>query len=161
MELKDWLLIFIPIIFNGFLIWIFQYIFKNRMERQGAFRILREEIFKMYIKKITQSISSCRNLYSAQADATDDNDESLENLDVVLRNLKSDIRELYYYFETYKIVLLTNENVALKHAALKSRFEEWVLNWNDSEIQISFIHDCEDILQSIMDEGLKYICGIK
>lgn len=34
MELKDWLLLFIPIIFNGFLIWIFQYIVEKRIEQK-------------------------------------------------------------------------------------------------------------------------------
>lgn len=161
MELKDWLLLFIPIIFNGFLIWIFQYMFKNRTERQEKFRILREEIFKLYIEKIAQSIAACRDLYAARADATVDNDESLKTLDTALQNLKSEIRDLYYYFDTYKIVLSTNDKVNSKHTILKERFEEWILNWDDGKIQVSFFHDCEEILQSIMDEGLKYICGIK
>lgn len=161
MELKDWLLLFIPIIFNGFLIWIFQYMFKNRMERKETFRVLREEIFKEYIEKITQLISACKNLYAAQASAIVDDDETLENLDIALQNLKTKIKELYYYFDTYKIVLSTNGKVKSKHTALKERFEEWVLNWNDGQIQISFIRDCENILQSILDEGLRYIYGIK
>lgn len=161
MELKDWLLLFIPIIFDGFLIWIFQYIVGKRIEQKITFRTLREEIFKTYIEKITQSISACHNLYSTQAEATVDNNESLNNLNIALQNLKTCIRELYYYFDTYKIVLSTNENVSSKHNVLKNRFEEWVLNWNNSEIQLSFVHDCEDILQSIIDEGLKYIYGIK
>lgn len=122
---------------------------------------MREEIFKTYIEKITQSISACHNLYSAQTEATVDNNEFLNNLDFALQNLRACIRELYYYFDTYKIVLLTNENVSSKHNVLENRFEEWVLNWNNTEIQLFFIHDCEDILQSIMDEGLKYVYGIK
>ena len=161
MELKDWLLLFSPIIFDGFLIWIFQYIIEKRIEQKVTFRTLREEIFKTYLDKITQSISACHNLYAAQAEATVDNNESLNNLDIALNNLKSCIRELYYYFDTYKIVLSTNESVTSKHTVLKNRFEEWVLNWDNSEIQLSFIHDCEDILLSIMDEGLKYIYEIK
>lgn len=161
MELKDWLLLFIPIIFNGFLIWIFQYIIEKRIEQQITFRTLRQEIFKTYLEKITQSISACHNLYSAQSEATDDNNESLNDLEVALQNLRIHIRELYFYFDTYKIVLSSNENVKSKHIILKNRFKEWVLNWGNIEIQLSFVHDCEDILQSIMDEGLKYIYGIK
>lgn len=161
MELKDWLSLFIPIIFNGLLIWIFQYIIKNRIERQMAFRTLREDIFKIYIEKITQSIFACRNLYSAKANTTVGDDESMKNLDVALHELRTSIRELYYYFETYKVVLSTNGSVASKHFELKSKFEEWVLNWNNSEIQISFIHDSENILQNILNEGLKHIYAIK
>ncbi len=161
MELKDWLLLFIPILFDGFLIWIFQYIIEKKIEQHTTFRSLREEIFKTYLEKITQSISACHNLYSVQAEATVNNNELLNNLDIALQNLKAQVRELYYYFDTYKIVLSTNKNVLSKHTVLKNRFEEWVFNWNDSEIYISFVHDCEDLLQSIMDEGLKHIYGLK
>lgn len=161
MALKDWLLLFIPILFDGFLIWLFQYIVGKRIEQKITFRTLREEIFKTYLEKITQSISACHNLYTAKSEATVGDNESLNDLDIALQNLRTYIRELYYYFDTYKIVLSTNENVLATHNILKSRFEEWVLNWNNSEIQLSFIHDCEDILQSIMNEGLKYIYGIK
>lgn len=69
--------------------------------------------------------------------------------------------ELYCYFNTYKIILSTNKNVLIKHDVLKTRFEEWSSNWNNTEIQVSFIHDCEDMLQGIMDEGLKFIYGIR
>lgn len=161
MELKDWLLLFIPIIFNGFLIWLFQYTYKNRMEQQATFRALREDIFKKYIEKITQSILACKNLYSAQSDAKIDNDKSLKKLYIALYDLRMSIRELYYYFETYKIILSTNDNVASKHDILKKRFEEWVSNWYDFATQNNFIHDCEDILQDILNESLKYIYGIK
>lgn len=161
MDLKDWLLLFIPIIFDGFLIWVFQYLIKKRIEQKTTFRTLREEIFKTYLDKITQSISACHSLYAAQADASVDNDDSLNNLDNALKNLKLHIRELYYYFNTYKVILSTNESVTSKHTVLKNRFEEWILNWDNGEIQLSFIRNCEDILQSIMDEGLKYIYGVK
>lgn len=161
MELKDWLLLFIPIIFDGFLIWIFQYIVEKRIEQQITFKTLREEIFKTYLEKITQSISACHNVYSAQTEATVNDNESLNNLDLALQNLRKYILDLYCYFNTYKIILSTNKNVLIKHDVLKTRFEEWSSNWNNTEIQVSFIHDCEDMLQGIMDEGLKFIYGIR
>lgn len=58
MELKDWLLLFIPIIFDGFLIWIFQYIVEKRIEQQITFKTLREEIFKTYLEK-NHAINFC------------------------------------------------------------------------------------------------------
>lgn len=122
MELKDWLLLFIPIIFNGFLVWIFQYIIKKRIEQQTTFKALREEIFKTYIEKITQSISACHNLYSAQAETTVDNNETLKNLYLALQNLRTHIAELYSYFNIYKVILSTNEDVSSKHNVLKNRF---------------------------------------
>lgn len=160
MQLKDWLLLFIPIIFDGFLVWIFQYIIKKRMEQQTTFKVLREEIFKTYIEKITQAIYACHNLYSVQAKTTD-NKESLENLFAALDTLRVHVVELYSYFNIYKVILSTNKEVLSRHSVLKNRFEEWTLNWNNIEIQVSFVRDCEVMLQGIMDEGLKYIYGIR
>ena len=104
MALKDWLLLFIPILFDGFLIWLFQYIVGKRIEQKITFRTLREEIFKTYLEKITQSISACHNLYTAKSEATVGDNESLNDLDIALQNLRTYIRELYYSNFPHRLV---------------------------------------------------------
>lgn len=139
------------------MIWIFQLAIKNKIDRQEAFRTLREDVFKKYIDKTTESISSCRNLYTVVANPGENN----AALELAIQDLRKNIRELYFYFETYQVILTTNDKVAAKHKILKEKFEEWCSQGNDVKALISFMQNCKELLQNILNESLKYIYGIK
>ncbi len=156
MELKDWMLLFIPILFNGILIWGFQFKLKYDFERKETYRKLQEQIFNTYVEKISKSIESNRKVISAVVNKEED-DCLKENI----YDLRDDIQNLIYYYEMYVVILSTNDNVVNEYKKLKTKSQEWMENWNNNNIQISFLNDCKKMLQCIMDECLKYIYGIK
>lgn len=49
---KDYILLFIPILFNGVLIFIFQNIIKNKIERSNKRNTLRDEILLKFFKEL-------------------------------------------------------------------------------------------------------------
>lgn len=156
MELKDWILLFIPILFNGILIWIFQFMLKSFFEHKEFYKKLREQIFNVYIEKLSECIELNRKVTFSVVNSSDNND-----LEQNIYKLRDNIRNLLFYYEMYTVILSTNDKVANEYSKIKIRYMEWIENWNNNNIQISFLKDCGIILQSIMNECLKYIYGIK
>ncbi|MFT9232521.1 MAG: hypothetical protein ABF515_07825, partial [Bifidobacterium sp.] len=149
----------IPIVSNGILIWVFQFMVSEKLNSEKEFEKLRQEIFSEYLSKIQCAITSMRNLYTAQGEAKANEAESRAELDNAVQSLRANVREIYYYFEDYKVVLGTNAYVASQHRVLQERFENWVINWEDSDTFMDFIHACEDMLHNIMDATLHRIYG--
>lgn len=52
MEPKDWIILFVPIIFNGFLLFIFQEKYKLRLARRESQRIEQNKIWEQFYTKL-------------------------------------------------------------------------------------------------------------
>jgi len=160
MEIKDWIVLLIPIFSNGFLIWMFQYLINKRQEHVDRYSKLREEIFRDYLKRVEAAIIIFKEITVAQGRAHDDPTETnLEILGESFTKLKRTILAVVEYFNTYKIVLSTSNEIEKAHKNLYSAFSEWVLS-NDPTVYLDFYKNCESLLQNIMDLTLKYIYGI-
>lgn len=156
---KDWILLLVPIISNGLLVWFLQHMIQLWLKRNEKCSDLRDDIFREYISKIIKAKSACRALSTARGEAKITND--LSALDNAVITLRSTILELCEYYDDYAAVLSTDRRVQKEYIILKNRFEQWVFNWENVDIACDFLKDCEMILQDILDRCLTHLYRIR
>ncbi|NLV87193.1 MAG: hypothetical protein GX025_08270 [Clostridiales bacterium] len=52
MENKDWVLLFVPIMFNGILVFVFQKVITNKIDHKKKRYLLRDEVVILFWKKL-------------------------------------------------------------------------------------------------------------
>ena len=101
MEAKDWILLFVPIVVNGFIIYIFQKIVSTKFERLNKKQGLRDEAILLFWRKL-------QNLNTVFIQANVSANESPNNLNTglmemrnnmldIIDNIKQTTRYCYYY----------------------------------------------------------------
>ncbi len=54
MECKDWIILVVPIICNGIIIFVFQKILSKKIERQSKRQDIRDDVLKKFWNKTTR-----------------------------------------------------------------------------------------------------------
>lgn len=99
MTTKEWLLIGLPILLNGFFIYVIQYCFLNRLERnlekkEGQFLLLEE-----FQKELNKVLESCAGFKHAVQEP------STVPIDIAFNNEIRSVKLLHTYFVTHKDIL--------------------------------------------------------
>lgn len=101
-DTKDWILLFVPIIVNGVLLFVFQKAISAKFDRQAKKSDLSLSVLAGFRDHIIAAIVAMNNLQSAANQGGDGSDEMSAYVDK--------IQELCKYYFAYKTVLSNYEN---------------------------------------------------
>ena len=93
MEAKDWILLFVPIVVNGFIIYIFQKIVSTKFERLNKKQGLRDEAILLFWRKL-------QNLNTVFIQANVSANESPNNLNTGLMEMRNNMLDIIEYYDT-------------------------------------------------------------
>lgn len=111
MTQKDYILLFVPILFNGVLIFIFQNIIKNKLERSNKRNALRDEILLKFFKEL-------QNLNTLFIDVNVKAQNNPESIPTGLKKIVDLILSIIQFYDTntYDLVEFKNEYEAFNNA---------------------------------------------
>lgn len=112
MENKDWILLFIPILFNGIFIFSFQKAINGKIEKTKKRNNLRDEVIFHFWQKF-------KELNTELLQANDDIQQGRIALEEGLTNIRNQIVEIIKYYDTNSYDL----------ELFKEKFDNWHESW--------------------------------
>ena len=98
MELKDWIILIVPIISNGILITLFQTILNRKIERKNKRQKLRDQTFMLFLEHV-QKLNDI--FITANADAQ----QNPNSLSINLSIMQNQVLVIVTYYNTNKFDL--------------------------------------------------------
>ncbi len=124
METKDWILLIIPIIANGIIVFLFQKYITNKLDHINKRNSIRDEVIILFWKKL-QNL----NEMFIQANVAVQNNPA--TLSTELEKIKDGVLSIIQYYDTNKYDL----------AIYSKEYNEWESTWNKfSSTIIAFSH---------------------
>ena len=158
MEGKDWITLFVPIAFNGVLIWLLQKVFENRQVKKERFYQLQEEIFRDYIELLDQTLTIQRSLIHTMYPILD-----IDKFPQACVEFGQAVELLIFHYEKYEVIFSMNDSVISNYDRLKIMFNAWLsdLDENSPEsIGVEYIEGMRECIQNLMSSCLKHIYGV-
>ena len=158
MLLKDWLALFVPIVFNGILIWLFQRILENRQVKRERFYQLQEEIFRKYIDLLDHTLTIQRSLIHTMCPSLDH-----EKFPATCVEFGQAVELLIFHYEKYEVIFSISNSVSVNYDNLKIMFNAWLQDLDSnspSSIGIEYIEGMRECIQNLLSCCLKHINGI-
>lgn len=157
MNFKEWMKLIIPIVSNGIILWGIQLIIMHKIEQKNSSDQIKNEVYRKNLSLIEKGLRSCRELTSAMVNQDDDNDITLGAINNAINQLRDDIRNLYFFYDDYHIIIDEDIECKKMYTELNDRFVEAVTHWDDTKTVIAFLRNCEKLLHNIMNSTLKHI----
>ena len=137
MELKDWILLIVPIISNGIIIFILEKIFEKR-------RIVRNTKYE-YISIMRRKIDISLNLHAQATKKANENENvSSEEINSLIQQYIDSCLDVYYYHIQNKIIFKSLDDYMERMAVLLKEFSNCIHKDNNGL-------ECSLILNKIRD----------
>jgi len=150
MAARDWILLAIPILANGVLVFIIQSYFKYRLEKNKANYERRRMIKDTYF----QYLLAVKNSYKQLAYAAHGSEFEKEKFIASYNMYADNIRELNDYYNTYKVVLANFKSNAENLCSIFDSFSSTTkLKWSETtrNTLVSLINKMYELICSICD----------
>ena len=151
MELKDWLLLLIPIFFNGLIIYLVQATFQKKIKRDEHKDEVKRKISNEFFSLLLNSKETFRSL----GHYLEANQNSPDQFGVYLGNFNLSIRRLLDYYCDYKLYL---KDFSLTVDTLNTTFEEYISYMLPYQHQ-QIADDIRIKLQEYINKLFKLICN--
>ena len=118
MEWKDWILLVVPIVMNGIILYIFQVLINKKIERKNKRNEVRDEIYLTFIK-IIRDLNSCFIFSDSEVRNETDIKRKIEEIakkviavykycndnDYDLKIFLNDTNQLYQAYESFQATI--------------------------------------------------------
>lgn len=155
MEKKDWILLLVPIIINGGILYWFQLYISEKIKKAGARKEIVKKIYEDYLSLVDKALKSFRIALKVYVNSKGNKREELEVSNNAVSQLRDDIRELLFYYEDYTYVIGNVEELDCKYKELYEKFSEF--NSGKSKDAITFFRNGKVLLQEILTITLRKI----
>lgn len=150
MVTKDWILLFVPIIVNGFVLYFIQLYFNQKVKHNEHKNEIKQNINNTFFKMLIESKDNFRNLGRCLID-------NPENIELVNQNLKKfniGIRKTLDYYSDYTFYL---EDYSYSVKQLETLFDKHV-EFGRTHTELN--EESRIKLQDFINELFKLICEI-
>ena len=151
METKDWILLLVPIVFDGALIFILQKLFEKRQKKQ--------RIQNYYLDTLRKNIDVALSLHAKATrlanDSYSDDQEILNTLNLYINSCL----DVYYYYVQNKNTFIFLEKDINELSSTIMSLANYVNNSEESKDNMKIcmkINTIRDILMTIKDDCIKF-----
>ncbi len=148
MEVKDWILLFVPIIANGVLLYIIQSYFNQKMKQNEHKNEIKQNINNAFFTMLIDSKANFRNLGHCLNDSPKDTELFNQNL----RKLNIGIRKTLDYYNDYTFYLKDYSHLVNR---LETTFDDYI---KFGRAHLSLNDESKIIYQNYINELFKLIC---
>ena len=147
METKDWIILIVPIIANGIIIFILEKIFERK-------RIIKNTKYE-YVSVMRRKIDTALSLHAKAAKLAIVNANEFNIDNAVLQYLDSCL-DVYYYYGQNKIIFKTLDNHMNNLAVLIDEYSNCAKEPNNGLKCSEKINEIKDVLMLAKNECIKY-----
>lgn len=119
MEIKDWVLLLVPILANGIIIWLFQKIFESKFERMSKRSSFRDDVIMCFYQKV-------QNLNDTMIQMNVSVTSNPDSVSVELNKTHMEVLKIFKYYDSNKYDL----------DVFEKEFDAWKESWNTFETTV-------------------------
>lgn len=149
MELKDWILLLVPILFNGIIVFVLQKIF----EKKQIVRTIKFEYTSILRQKIDKALELHARATRLTNEGNPDNDKMIND---VIKQYVDSVLDIYYYYIQNKAIFHSLEKSMKKIASLIMELTKISQQANINVIEFSSIfNNIRDELMLLKNNCIK------
>lgn len=152
---RDWILLLVPIVINGGILYWFQLYISEKIKKNNAKKELIKNIYEDYLVLVNKALKSFRITCTILVNSKGRERQEIDTFNNAVSQLRDDIRELQFYYKDYKYIVGNVEELACKYEVLNEEFLKF--NSGKTEDAITFLKVGEALLQDVLEITLKNI----
>lgn len=142
---KDWILLLVPIVCNGLLVFVFQKFISNKIDHTNKRNNLRDEIVILFWKKMQE-------LNDVFIQINDSVRRNPEELNLGLETIKNKVIEIIQYYDKNKYDLCIFEKEYLSWENSWNTFTSTLQKYQNTKLERDSAIELGSQLQSVKDE---------